>query len=146
MVFQLRQWRIQYMKKTFISLALAVLLAGCATKPTNQEMASADYGPYPGGYEQIIKSYMQSVLKDPDSARYRFKNSPTKAWDGTGGTKYGYVVCVLINSKNSFGGYVGDRMTYFIINNDRVTYVYRADGTYRDDIAEAKCKKFIPLT
>jgi hypothetical protein len=123
------------MRKLFTSLTLATMLVGCAA-PSPKELESADYGPYPTYYEQIIKLHMQSVLKDPESARYQFLNTPTIAWDGSGGMKYGFVVCAYINSKNSFGGYVGNRMTYFMINSGRVTYVNRDDG-------EVKCRKFI---
>ena len=124
------------MKKQIITiLALTGLLVGCAT-PTQQEVAVADYGSYPTDFETIIKSHMQATLKDPESARYQFLNSPKSGWSSFGGVKYGYVVCAYINAKNSYGGYVGNRMSYFMIKNRRLIDASHGDGNYR-------CKHFI---
>lgn len=130
------------MHKIITTLALTALLFGCAT-PTAQELATADYGSYPTDFEPIIKSYMQSTLKDPESARYQFLNSPKSGWNGVGGVKYGYVVCAYINGKNSYGGYVGNRMSYFMIKNGRVIDASHGDGNYGDAIVQGKCKHFI---
>jgi hypothetical protein len=87
-----------------LAVGFLLLMAGCATAPTQQELAEADYGSYPSDYEQIIKNYMFTVLKDPESARYQFLNAPKTAWSsGFGEKKFGYVVCAYINAKNSFG-------------------------------------------
>jgi len=87
-----------------IAVCSAVLI-GCMT-PSRSQLATADYGTYPTNYEQTVKNYFENVLKDPDSARYRF-GSVQKGWssDGLlgGGKKwYGYIVEV-----NGFGGYTG---------------------------------------
>ena len=125
------------MHKIITILALAALLLGCAT-PTQQELAAADYGSYPADFETIIKSYMQATLKDPESARYQFLNSPKSGWNGFGGVKYGYVVCVRINAKNSYGGYVGNRMSYFMIRNGRVIDASHGDGNYGEAMVQGE--------
>ena len=130
------------MKSILAFLAIATSVVGCAA-PTSQELAAADYGPYPDDHEQIIKNYMQSFLKDPESARYQFLNSPKSGWNSLGGKKYGYIVCVNVNAKNSYGGYVGNRMSYFMINNGRVIDASHGDGNYGDAIVQGKCNKFI---
>lgn len=107
-------------KNIFISLVLTFTLFGCAIPPTQQEIASADYGLYPKDYEEIIKSYMNNILKDPMSAQYTFLGAPQIAWTAYGGKKFGYGTCVRINAKNSFGGYTGNQLSYFLIRNGSV--------------------------
>jgi len=134
------------MKKLFALLVLFTLVAtlsGCAAPLTQEELASADYGKYPSDYENIIKSYMDIRLKDPDSARYQFLNTPQTGWNRLGGKKFGYIVCVYINAKNSFGGYVGNRINYFMINNGNVIDALHGDGNYGDAIVQGACKNFI---
>lgn len=133
------------MKRILAILAVCVLASGCVTPPTPREFAVADYGSYPSDYEQIVKSYMQFVLKDPESARFQFLNSPKTGWNGFGGNKFGYVVCAYINAKNSFGGYVGNRMSYFMIKNGRVIYASHSDESYNEPIVQNMCKPFIEL-
>ena len=131
------------MKKSLVLFALIALVSGCATPPTQEELASADYGQYPSDYEQIIKGYMQATLKDPDSARYQFLNPPKTGWNGFGGKKFGYIVCAYINAKNSYGGYVGNRMSYFMIKNGRVIDASHGDGNYGEAMVQGMCKHFI---
>ena len=51
------------MKKKIVllmtTLGLLLQLTSCATVPTPQEVASADYGEYPTNYEEVIKGYLQ---------------------------------------------------------------------------------------
>lgn len=122
---------------------LCFSLAGCATAPTPRELAEADYGTVPLNYEQTIRSYMAPLLKDPQSAQYDFLNIPRRWYTVMGGKKYGWAVCVNINSKNSFGGYVGNRMYFFMINNDQVISSILGDGTYPSAMASGMCKNLI---
>lgn len=120
--------------------ALAVLaVTGCAIRPSMTEMATADYGPYPDDYKHIIESYESMRLKDPESARYQYLGMPMKAWNGLGGSQYGYAVCALINGKNSFGAYVGARPNYFLIRDGRVVRSIEGDGQYMDAMATGAC-------
>ena len=57
--------------------------------------------------------------------------------------KFGYVVCAYINAKNSYGGYVGNRMSYFMIKNDRVIDASHGDGDYGEAMVRGRCKHFI---
>ena len=106
--------------RTFVYLA-AVLFAGCAATVSQQEIAGADYGQYPADYEQTIKNAMSGLLKDPYSAVYRF-GMPMKGYarDGIiagGKSHFGYIIPVGVNAKNSYGGYTGEKMYYFLINS-----------------------------
>jgi hypothetical protein len=102
----------------FLILACAFLLVGCVSV-SPQEIASADFGPKPGDYEERVKKFMGSVLKDPMSAVYEFRPTLRKGVVMGGlpdnfAKHYGWVVIVSINAKNSFGGYTGAK-TYYIM-------------------------------
>lgn len=125
------------MKKTTIIIALAVAMTigmtGCAggfASPT----ATADYGQPPSNYEATIKQHFETLLKDPDSAKYRM-SKPRKAY-GNKGLLYGggvawsgYIVRVAVNSKNGFGGYVGYRPYTVVFYNDSIRDVFPGDGS-----------------
>ncbi|QYY33554.1 hypothetical protein K2O51_31480 (plasmid) [Cupriavidus pinatubonensis] len=131
------------MRRAFAVLVAAVSLSGCALPPSESELAAADYGSYPMNYEEIIRDYMSSRLKDPFSAQYQFQNSPQRGFYGLGGAQYGFVVCALINAKNSYGGYTGARPAYFMIRDGAVVNATIGDGSYGDAMASGKCQKFV---
>lgn len=112
-----------------VFLVLFLAITGCASSqpqayvPSKAEADSADYGLFPDGYEALIKSHMQGVLKDPESARYRFTQQPKRDFK-TGATSasaiYFYSVDVLVNAKNSYGAYVGEHEYWFKIRDNKV--------------------------
>jgi len=66
---------------------------------------------------------MQTVLKDPESARYRFEEAPAKAYTDAynrQALRYCYLVYAQINSKNSYGGYTGEHRHAFYIRDGLV--------------------------
>lgn len=130
----------EIVRKFLILIFGVTLLSSCALPPSQEEMATADYGLYPSDYERIIKDYAAITLKDPSSAQYTFLNEPKRAFNGIGGAKFGWVVCANINAKNSYGGYVGTRMNYFMIKDGRVINASYGDGGYGDAIVGGKCK------
>lgn len=107
-----------------ISLTVAVLLTACASAFQRPD-ASANFGNPPQGYEEAIKAHFDQVLKDPESARYRFSR-PIKAYTNEGlayGGKVswvGYLVDVQVNAKNSFGGYVGFKPYMLLFSGNSV--------------------------
>jgi hypothetical protein len=132
------------MKKTIIYMVIMTgLLAGCAIKPSREELAKADYGTYPTNYEESIKAYMSHMLKDPYSAQYEFINRPKPGWHGLGGSNFGYVVCTYINAKNSFGGYTGAKLNYFMIRNGQVIYHLGGGDQYSESMAQGACQDFM---
>lgn len=123
------QSHIRTMQLAFSRIALAIqmlvvaLLLGCATA-TKEEISKADFGNPPINIEASVKGLMAQRLKDPYSAMYRFGN-PRKGvtQDGLllGGKKrFGWIVPVGINAKNSFGGYTGEQMHYFLFSGNMV--------------------------
>jgi hypothetical protein len=123
-----------------IAAVLALSLAACAAPPTADQLTAADFGRHPAGYREIIKGYMGRTLKDPESARYEFVRGPAQAWTTLGGLKVGWGVCANINAKNSFGGYTGSRLSYFLIHNDAVVAAHHTDARGYG-LAEGMCKR-----
>ena len=125
----------------YFGIVLALALSGCVSAPTQQEMSSADYGPAPTDYEATIKDYLSQALKDPYSADVKYLFEPRKDWSGLGGNKqFGYAVCARVNSKNSFGAFVGFKLAYFLIRNDQVIASTGLGGAQLEEIgAQQQC-------
>jgi len=102
----------------------SLLITGCVTPVTPEQISSADYGKVPDTYQDSIKNYMQSVLIDPYSAHYRFFGEPQKAYAYISGTlkppMFGHLVLVGINSKNRLGGYVGEQLYRFLVKDNNL--------------------------
>lgn len=104
-------------------IILAAILTGC-TVP-KQQAATADFGPYPAGYQDQIQSYLDGRLKDPYSAQVEF-GTPYKAGMYQGllfgnGWDFGYAVKADVNAKNSYGGYTGSQPYYFFIRDGQLS-------------------------
>ena len=106
-----------------IILFIMLFVIGCASAPTAEELANADYGSKPENYQKIIKEFMSLTLKDPYSAQYKFEE-PYKGYTqkgliyGGGVDQYGWIVKAWINGKNSYGGYTGFKAYTFIFRGD----------------------------
>lgn len=122
------------MRTTALLVMTGLALAGCAT-PSAQHTPPAkeewkpdpigqDYGRYPTNYEEIVKPWYQTHLKDPDSAKFVSFSKPRKENAVINVDKkeaaYGYSTCVSVNAKNSYGGYTGAQTTWFLIRNDQI--------------------------
>ena len=107
----------------------ALLLSGCASPPTQQDIQSADYGAsvYQADAENATKIFFGNRLKDPESARYSFGNIYKGYIVGSRvqGRKLeaGYLLDVNVNAKNSYGGYVGAKPYKVLLHNDKVIQV-----------------------
>jgi hypothetical protein len=107
-----------------LGLALTVMV-GCATRPTREQFAAGDPGPYPENYQDLVRGAFQYTLFDPFSAQYQFK-TPTKGWvsNRRDGIRYGWQVDGLVNAKNRMGGYVGYKPFSVIIRDGQVIWSY----------------------
>lgn len=128
--------------KLLISIILSGLVAGCATKPTPEQFATADFGEVPTNYKEIVTKKLNLLLKDPESAKIEWLNEPVKAWSWFAQQPgYGYAVCVNLNSKNSYGGYVGYHLSHFLIRNNIVIgYDVSDGGSFSAEHAKRLCK------
>lgn len=111
-------------KITLTCISIALLVTACASAFQRPE-PTAEYGRPPQNYEDTIRAQFEQVLKDPESARYRFGH-PVKAYANEGlayggnVSWVGYLVDVQVNAKNSFGGYVGFKPYMMFFSGDRV--------------------------
>jgi hypothetical protein len=97
--------------KTVAALALsAIIPAGCQTVADQPPPLTI---PYTLSAKEIdaVKKGVEDSLKDPTSALFR---SEFKAAKDEKGAIY---VCGLVNGKNSFGGYVGDKPFMGVLAN-----------------------------
>ena len=115
----------------FILCLMAYMLSGCASytpptfyKATDAEIAAADIGSLPEDYQQLIKNHMQQILKDPESARYRFPKAPEKIahlkTNPNEPFKFYWRINYFVNAKNSYGGYTGEHEYAADIKNGAV--------------------------
>jgi hypothetical protein len=100
-------------------VALALAAVACAGKID-------DPGPYPDSYEQIIKDWLHTHLKDPYSIRDLSIGHPMEGSVWTGLLYHGAVPawrsCTRLNSKNSYGAYTGIKGFEFYIRDGEVVY------------------------
>ena len=115
--------------KYLFYILLILAFHGCATVPTNEELANKDYGRYPENYQEIVKRYFSGQLSDPYSAQYRWIKPPYQGYfiehtnlltGQPDKFSFGYLVHVGINAKNRFGGYIGEKEYVVLIRNDIV--------------------------
>ena len=86
-----------------------VLIAGCAHKPSANDMFEADYGQVPNLYKQMIIAQINESLADPESAKIEVPRPyPAVRYLGIskgGEYEYGHVVHVWVSTKNGSGKY-----------------------------------------
>ena len=109
-------------------LVLAVIacfgLAGCGIFPGNPISpmeGEAKYGAIPSDYQQIVMNQISSMLIDPSSAQYQFTGPPSPKENGWHGQ-------VLVNAKNSMGGYVGRQAYEYLFQNGNLIMIIRPNG------------------
>jgi hypothetical protein len=105
------------MKGRLLLVAIAVigLMLGCAVKPDPDVI-----GPYPNGYENIIKNHVLKTYYDPYSIRSARLSYPNQ---GHILFQQGWIVCLEANSKNRMGGYTGLKRTGYLIRSGLVLQV-----------------------
>ena len=101
-----------------------------AVEKLKATVTDKDYGQKPINYKGEIQRIVKSHLKDPDSAKFTWEREPYKAFHGLLSSSTpipSWVVHVLVNAKNSYGGYVGDRMWHFYYDKGKL-YSYQGFG------------------
>jgi hypothetical protein len=106
-------------------LAAPGLLAGCATISSN-DLAHADYGPYPADYQSLITREAQARPETPAGAALVFGKPVPGVSHGLfagSGTTYGYIVAVEIIRPHGSEAHTPSRLHYFMIADGRVTEI-----------------------
>jgi hypothetical protein len=108
-----------------LSITILLFLSGCSTTQVIPSK-SANYGPYPDNYKTMVYEYMETILVDPDSAKYKSMSEPVKAYTrkapilGGDVDVYGWYTRVCLNAKNSLGGYTGYKCRKLLIKYNSV--------------------------
>jgi hypothetical protein len=115
--------------KTFIiavPLLFSALLGGCyAPIPKADEIRSADYGPFPTDYKDMVNEWLLRDLYDPHSLQDLEITPPVQVYerrnimDG-GGVIYGWGIDVYYRAKNRLGGYTGLKHYGLLIRDDKI--------------------------
>lgn len=110
------------------ALAALALAAGCASVMNTN--TAADVGPVPAAYEQTVRAYLRSALRDPASMTDFAVSAPerTSCAVGVYGPFHGWRVAVQYNAKNAFGGYVGLKTTYYWFHGEQLRGVSEQAG------------------
>lgn len=117
-------------------MVMVAALSACHSIPQRGDPTPRDYGLYPESYQDIVESYLDSVLKDPSSKKIQWLNSPKpityslKPFLSDAVVISGYGVCTFVNAKNSYGGYTGAKLVLFLIRDGSVV---RSSISYTKD-------------
>ena len=84
---------------------------------------------YPMDYRNQVKEMISMRLFDPYSAVYEFENPPKMTCNG-----FHYEGTVLINAKNRYGAYVGEKKFHYVIISSNICIVWEY-GTERPALA-----------
>lgn len=134
------------MKSRLLAVLTVLAFQGCSTPPpTAQQLASADYGPFPHQFQVKLATYLQATLKDPDTAKLSAPIGPARTYAGLSAPVYGWGVCMGVNAKNSFGGYTGPKQYFFLFRNGEIAMVERAEGpsSFETEYVQKLCKRLI---
>ena len=118
------------MKKLLLILFVAASVAACSGSVNEQSVTSAltPYEPiYPENYEAKIKEYLKYSLKDYDSMKgFKVTSKPKIGlfnygafMKGPEGKNFGnrlYFACATYNAKNSYGGYIGYKVSAYFFD------------------------------
>jgi hypothetical protein len=129
---------VEKMKRVFAGTCVAILLiasviSGCASAPSAEQIANADYGREmsPEECQSIVESVIAFGLKDPGSAQFRHQPCVKGWWNSVPildmSVAFGYWQKGEVNAKNSFGGYVGFRTYSALLRNGAVVRICVSD-------------------
>lgn len=127
------------MRKFVLAAVLGLGLAGCQTVAEQPVETTEAYRPTASD-NALIADAFERVLKDPDSARFPV----IYARKGQSGTIY---YCGLVNSRNSFGGYVGNQPFYGMGNSQFVGIQSIGSDDIKSAVVAEMCRRhgFPPL-
>lgn len=113
--------------------------------PTQQELARARNAVSPPSKQAAQKAamdYINTTLKDPYSAQYKFYNPVNSHHIGDEIRQFGWFICGVVNAKNSYGGYTGG--SFFIAYFDPIDGTRVIDGAIESgdyQFVESMCVK-----
>jgi hypothetical protein len=131
------------------AVLIAGVLTGCADVPGKNTPEAGTYGTYPKDYKALIDAYQQTTFKEPSSAVVQYLNEPSTGWTRTAPgapAVFGYRVCLIVNTKNSYSGDVGNLLTEVFIRNEKVMSYRVADhsSSAYDAVVQSACDSASP--
>lgn len=120
------------------SVVLAGLLASIAG------VGHAQQAPQASTWQPAIEQHFARTLKDPYSAVKRQSSAPWReAFKRINGGQPTWAVCYVVNAKNAYGAYTGERYYLFLLSDAGALVDVRpsADGNYafEAEFAEKHC-------
>src|SRR3954462_4618086 len=109
--------------KTVAFLIALMFVAPIARAQTGTMEVGADpalHGAYPANYQEIVTSWLQTVLIDAASAQIEWGTAPkpgTMPEKKHGKALFGYLVEFKLNSRNRFGAYTGMQKKTVLIHD-----------------------------
>lgn len=113
-------------KLAMLVITSSLLLTACATAPTQEAIATADYGKdmTPAECITLAETVVSNGFNDPSSAQFRHKPCFKGAMNSVPilGMKaaFGWIQQGEVNAKNVYGGYVGFRPYNVLIKDGSV--------------------------
>ena len=102
-----------------------LVLAGCQTGVSKEELASVNYGPKPSGWQEEIRSYLGLRVPDPATLQLDFKTEPQQMVQKETALRdrqWGWATCVWVD-ENHPRGYKGRYPMTFFFRDDKITAV-----------------------
>ena len=120
------------LKMKYLLILMMVICSGCATlsgiqRPTQEKLTVADYGErvWLENADPQIDKWLHDNLIDPFSFKIEHVDVE-KAWwilAADRSTQYGWRVIKRVNTKNSYGGYIGWTKYNFYFKGQKLQYV-----------------------
>ena len=104
---------------------LFLVLAGCQTGVTPEELASVNYGAKPARWQEEIRSYMGIRVPDAAALKLDFKTEPQQMVQKETAVRdrqWGWATCVEVD-ENHPRGYKGRYPMTFFFRDDKITAV-----------------------
>lgn len=114
------------MKTVAFLIALTFAVAPMVRAQTGVMEVGADpalHGPFPTNYQEIVTTWLQTVLIDPASAQIEWVTGPkpgTMPEKKHGKALFGYLVEFKLNSRNRFGAFTGMQKKTVLIHDGQV--------------------------
>lgn len=109
-----------------------------------QATPSPSFAPSEDALNQIVRSDLENVLRDAESARITLDRGPRwatvreDAWT----SKTGWAVCYSINAQNAYGGYTGRKTWLFVVNGDKVDMrIAGGRSLWFDSVIDRECQQ-----
>lgn len=117
-----------------LAMVLGISLISTSVEAKKKLLVTREeIGPYPKSLMEPVQAAAQSYLKDPASATYELgalypAYCKKGSLEGKGIAWKGWALNVMINARNSFGGYAGGTPFTFLFSGDTVVRIVEGEN------------------